>query len=145
MRYLGELEVVDVVAQAVRHGGDEGAFAGAGRAVEEVASLPCAADALEVGFALHVGLEVGHEAVLGVGIHGECVEGGGVVKRVRPPALVVAAVEVEVSQLGLVLFGAARYVVHVGRLDEVFVCFQHLEDVLVLVSLAAVLALGLLG
>lgn len=76
MRHAGELEVVHVVTKMVRHRGDQRGLAGPGRAVEEVAALPRAADPRVEFSRGDEGVQVGEEEGAEAGVEGEGLECG---------------------------------------------------------------------
>jgi len=77
--HLGQVEVVEVEAEVVGHGGDEAGLAGAGRPVEQVPALPRLADAAVVVPALQEPVEVVDDGLLERRVHGERLERGRVV------------------------------------------------------------------
>ena len=94
-----ELEVVDVVLEVVRHGGDHGGLAGARRTVQEIPALPRLAHASVVVLALLEHVEVVDDLLLLRWVHGQLVERLGVLERdMRPNVLVVTAVIIYMNQ-----------------------------------------------
>ncbi|PON75462.1 hypothetical protein PanWU01x14_040870 [Parasponia andersonii] len=77
--------VVDVVAEEVGHGGHEAGLPGAGGSVQQVASLPNAAQSVVVLFGFEEGFEVGFDLGFEIGFHGDGLEGGRVSQRDRSP------------------------------------------------------------
>lgn len=84
---LGELEVVNVVAEIVGHCGNHAGLAGTGGPVEEIAPLPGAARLLVEGLAAGEFSEVVQDVGFHGGVHGQRVEGAGVLERDRLPGV----------------------------------------------------------
>ncbi|KAG2637348.1 hypothetical protein PVAP13_2NG513903 [Panicum virgatum] len=101
--HAGEVEVEEVVAEVVGHGGDEAGLAGAGRAVEQEPALPGLADAAVVVPPAGEEVEIGDDGALELRVHGERVERGRMVVAdpVPGPALVHADLELAVPLLHL--------------------------------------------
>ncbi|KAJ0988662.1 hypothetical protein J5N97_007018 [Dioscorea zingiberensis] len=80
-----EIKVVYIVAQKLRHGGDEAGLASAERGVEEIAPALDSPKTVVVLVALNEGLEVGPHPVLHLGVHDHRVERPRVGERHEPP------------------------------------------------------------
>lgn len=81
-----ELDVIDVELKEVGDGRNEAGLAGAWRAMEEITSLPCAANAGIVVSAGGEAEEVVADGVSEIRIYCQSVKGGGMVKGNRGPA-----------------------------------------------------------
>ncbi|PON75966.1 hypothetical protein PanWU01x14_039170 [Parasponia andersonii] len=132
---LRELQIVDVVAEEVRHCGDHARLPSPRGAVQEVAALPCPAGLLVEALAVGEVPEVLHYPPFPVGVHGEGVEGAGVLEGHGLPGVAPgvqgAATGVGVEEAVLVaaadLGGPFGDEVEVGGEDEVLVPLPDAE------------------
>ncbi|GJM96683.1 hypothetical protein PR202_ga13545 [Eleusine coracana subsp. coracana] len=125
-----ELDVVDVVAEVVGHGGDHGRLSRPRRAVQEVPALPRLADARVILLPVPERVKVGDDVSLLHGVHGERGESLGVLERdvaPRPAGEVGEELPLPVPDHGLAPL--APHVREVGVEDQVPVPVEEEEAV----------------
>ena len=97
---LRQLQIVDVVAEEIGHGGDHAGFSGAGRAVEEVPSLPGAAGFLVERLPVGEVSQIFHDLRFHGGIHRQSIERAGMLERHRLPWM-AAGIERSAAGVGV--------------------------------------------
>ncbi|RDY09270.1 hypothetical protein CR513_06367, partial [Mucuna pruriens] len=82
---LGQLQIVNIIAEVIGHSSNHAGFTSPGRAIEKVTPFPGPSSFMVKRLSVGEVLKIVHDLLLLVGVHGQCVKGAGMLEGDRFP------------------------------------------------------------